>query len=95
MPTTDHLPVNGHQAAEPTVLPAQPGTIFNARSIVHTLETLMNRVTEQEATPDTVTAACRCASEISQLLKIHLEAERLRREDEQRRRAEERLRGTR
>lgn len=55
--------------------------IFNAKSIVRTLESLMNRVTEQAATPETVTAACQCASQISNLLRVHLEAERLRRLD--------------
>ena len=55
----------------------------------------MNRVTEHEVTSETVLAACRCSAEISNLLRLHLEAERLQREDEKIRRAEERLRSAR
>jgi len=77
------------------VIPAQAGSIFNAGGIVHTLETLMTRVTEHEATDKTVMAACQCAAQIANLLRLHLEAERLRREDDKIRRAEERLRSAR
>ena len=92
MPTSH---VNGQVATPDAVLPAQATTIFNARTIVQTLESLMNRVTEHEVTSETVLAACRCSAEISNLLRLHLEAERLQREDEKIRRAEERLRSAR
>ena len=100
MPQTPPVVMNGtpqalapsSQQADSPVIPAQTGTIFNVRRIVDTLETLMTRVTEQEATSDTVTAACRAAGEIRGLLALTLEAEKLRREDAKIQRAEERLR---
>jgi len=66
---------NGHHAA--TTPAMEPESIFNARSVVQTLERLMNQVTQQEATPATVNAACNCAARITDLLRVHLEAERL------------------
>jgi hypothetical protein len=66
---------------------------FSARDIVTTLKDLMLRVTHDEATPATVQAACNCAKEISQLLRIHLEAKKLQMEDDKVQRAEKRLLG--
>lgn len=60
--------------AEPS--PLQEG-IFNARGVVQTLERLMNEVTKEECTPATVNAAANCAARITDLLRVHLEAERL------------------
>lgn len=50
---------------------------FTTKKVVTTLENLMNRVTENEVTPDTVNAACNCADKITDILKLHLEVERL------------------
>lgn len=51
--------------------------LFNARGVVQTLERLMNEVTKNDCTPATVNAACNAASRITDLLRVHLEAERL------------------
>lgn len=51
--------------------------IFDSRSVVKKLEHLMDKVTEKEASPDTVNAACNCAGRIVDILKLHLELERL------------------
>ncbi len=53
--------------------------LFNAKSVVMTLEDLMNKVTSEECTPKTVNAACNCAARITDILKLHIEAERLNR----------------
>lgn len=50
---------------------------FTTKKVVTTLESLMNRVTADQVTPDTVNAACNCADKITDLLKLHLEVERL------------------
>ncbi len=50
---------------------------FTTKKVVKTLESLMNRVTQEEVTPDTVNAACNCADKITDMLKLHLEVERL------------------
>lgn len=50
---------------------------FTTKKVVRTLEGLMTKVTEEQVTPDTVNAACNCADKITDLLKLHLEAERL------------------
>lgn len=50
---------------------------FTTKKVVTTLENLMNRVTAKDVTPDTVNAACNCADKITDLLKLHLEVERL------------------
>lgn len=53
------------------------GEIFNARSVVKTLESLMVNVTKDTCDPHTVNAACNCAARITDILRLHLEAERL------------------
>lgn len=73
MPSDTPVTTNGH--TQPTS-PADT-SIFNARSVVQTLERLMIRVTEEECTPATVNAAANCAARITDLLRVHLEAERL------------------
>lgn len=73
VPTTP----NGHQAQE---LSQPPLEVFQGRETIALLQTLMERVTADAATPDTVLAACRCSAEIAQLLRIYLEAEKLRRQ---------------
>lgn len=50
---------------------------FDTRTVVKNLEGLMNRVTEKECTPETVHAACNCADKITQILRVHLEVQRL------------------
>lgn len=50
---------------------------FTTKKVVTTLENLMNRVTATEVTPETVNAACNCADKITDMLKLHLEVERL------------------
>lgn len=51
---------------------------FNTRTVVNTLEGLMNRVTEHEVSPNTVNAACNCADKIVDIMRLHLDVERLR-----------------
>lgn len=52
--------------------------VFDTRKVVKTLEGLMTRVTEGQCTPDTVNAACNCADKITDILRLHLDVERLR-----------------
>lgn len=51
--------------------------VFNSKSIVNTLEGLMTKVTDDDCNPDTVNAACNCAARITDILKVHLEVEKL------------------
>jgi hypothetical protein len=37
----------------------------------------MTKVTAEQVTSSTVNAACQCASQITQLLRLHLDAQRL------------------
>jgi len=53
--------------------------IFDTRRVVKTLEGLMTRVTEKDCSPDTVNAACNCADKITDILRLHLDVERLKR----------------
>jgi len=53
--------------------------IFDTKRVVKTLEGLMTRVTEKDCTPDTVNAACNCADKITDILRLHLDVERLKR----------------
>lgn len=39
----------------------------------------MTKVTEDEVTSETVNAACNCADKITDILKVHIEVERMRR----------------
>lgn len=55
------------------------GEIFDTRRVVTTLEGLMTRVTNENVTPDTVNAACNCADKIVDILRLHLDVERLKR----------------
>lgn len=45
--------------------------------VIHTLHHLMTAVTEKEISPATVNAACNCAAQMTSLLRVHLEAQRL------------------
>lgn len=51
--------------------------VFDTKSVVKRLESLMHEVTKEKATPETVNAACNCAGRITDILRIHLEVERL------------------
>ena len=55
------------------------GEMFDTRRVVNTLEGLMTRVTERDVSPDTVNAACNCADKIVDILRLHLDVERLNR----------------
>lgn len=74
--TTPPQAANGHTPTTPAPSPLTEG-IFNARGVVQTLERLMNEVTKEDCTPATVNAAANCAARITDLLRVHLEAERL------------------
>lgn len=51
--------------------------LFNTKSVIQTLEGLMKQVTAEDCTPDTVNAACNCADKITQLLRVHIEYEKI------------------
>lgn len=51
--------------------------VFDTRRVVATLEGLMERVTQEMVTPETVNAACNCADKIVDILRLHLDVERL------------------
>lgn len=51
--------------------------VFDTRNVVLTLNDLMKKVTDKDCSPETVNAACNCASQITQILKVHLEVERI------------------
>lgn len=57
----------------------QSDEVFDTRKVVTTLEGLMTRVTDKDVTPDTVNAACNCADKIVDILRLHLDVERLKR----------------
>ena len=52
--------------------------IFDSRSVIKKLERLMDEVTYTEKTPETVNAACNCAGRIVDILRVHLEVQRIR-----------------
>lgn len=51
--------------------------IFDSKKVVRTLETLMERVTKESCTPETVNAACHCAGKITEILRLHLDLAKL------------------
>ena len=51
--------------------------MFDTKTIVKKLESYMDKVTEKECTPMTVSAAVGCADKIVDILRLHLEVERL------------------
>lgn len=55
---------------------------FDTREVVTTLNGLMKRVTQEQCNAETVNAACNCAARITDLLKVHLDVERLRKKFE-------------
>ena len=76
MPETTDVKANGTSTPPAEASIMQTG-LFNARGVVQTLERLMNEVTKDDCTPATVNAAANCAARITDLLRVHLEAERL------------------
>jgi hypothetical protein len=60
------------------VAKSEVSEVFDTKEVVTTLNDLMKRVTKEECSADTVNAACNCASQITQLLRVHLDVERLR-----------------
>lgn len=51
--------------------------VFDTKTVVKKLENYMDRVTEKECSPDTVQAAVACADKIVDILRLHLDVERL------------------
>jgi len=51
--------------------------VFNTKKVVKTLESLMDRVTDNNVSAETVNAACNCADKIVDILRLHLDVERL------------------
>ena len=51
--------------------------VFNTKTIIKKLESYMDKVTEEKCTPETVQAAVNCADKIVDILKLHLDLERL------------------
>lgn len=50
---------------------------FDTKTIVRSLESMMNNVTKKECTPETVNAACNAADKITEILKVHVDVTRL------------------
>lgn len=51
--------------------------MLNMKTVAMKLEDYMDRVTEKECTPATVQAAVNCADKIVDILRLHLEVQRL------------------
>ena len=51
--------------------------VFDTRKVVNTLEDLMTKVTSEKCSAETVNAACNCADKITDILRLHLDVERL------------------
>jgi NCAIR mutase (PurE)-related protein len=51
--------------------------VFETKKVVTTLSGLMDKVTKDQCTPQTVEAACKCANAITDIMKVHLEAEKI------------------
>jgi hypothetical protein len=52
--------------------------IFKTEKVVDTLTGLMDKVTKSKCDPQTVQAACNCASAITELMKVHVDIEKIR-----------------
>ena len=73
---------NGHQSMTLPAVADDASTraiepILNTREVVNTLHGLMKSVTQDAVTPSTVEAACKCAHELTALLRVCVEAARL------------------
>lgn len=58
-------------------LPGKAQDVFDTRSIVNKLENYMDRVTQDECNAQNVHAAVSCADKIIDILRLHLDVERL------------------
>lgn len=56
---------------------AKKSDVFDTKTVVKKLESYMDRVTEKECSPGTVQAAVACADKIVDILRLHLDVERL------------------
>ncbi len=54
------------------------GETFETKNVVKTLAGLMDKVTQNKCDPSTVNAACNCASAITEIMKVHVDAEKIR-----------------
>ena len=62
---------------ESSVVTKQQSDIFDTKTIVKKLENYMDRVTDTECNPATVQAAVNCADKIVDILRLHIEVERI------------------
>ena len=53
--------------------------MYDTRKVFNKLTDLMDKVTEKDVTAEAVNAACNCVARMNDLLRIHLEADRLKR----------------
>jgi len=51
--------------------------VFDTKKVINVLEGLMEKVTSQRVDSSTVNAACNCADKITDILRLHLDVERL------------------
>lgn len=63
-----------NQSKVPQKSQDRPGFKVRSESLLDKLETMMDRVTESEVTPETVKAATDCADKSIQLMKLNFEA---------------------
>jgi hypothetical protein len=54
-----------------------PAAMFQTTKVVGTLTNLMDKVTKEKCDPQTVQAACNCASAITELMKVHVDIEKI------------------
>ena len=52
-------------------------TMYGTKVVIDNLSGLMTKVTKESCTPETVNAACNCANEITKILRLHLDAAKL------------------
>lgn len=50
---------------------------FNSGDVAKTLHIAMEKMLEKEITPSSLNAACNCAQQITNILRLHLDAKRL------------------
>jgi len=50
---------------------------FNMKGIVVSLKSMMDKLVEKECNAGNVNAACNCASRIVDIIRVHLEAEKV------------------
>lgn len=55
----------------------KPHEDFDTGKVARTLHSAMEKILEKEISPASINAACNCAQQITNILKLHLEARRL------------------